>query len=242
MKFFVAGATGYTGSAFVPLAQEHGHQVIAHVRPGSSSLKDARKGFEASGAMIDVTPWEDAEIASAIDRHQPDVVCCFIGTTRERMKQLEAQGKDGAAASYEAVDFGLTDMLVKACGQADLERAPLFVYISAMGVSKSGLNAYMKARWKAEQSIQSSGLPHLIVRPGFISGEDRQEDRPMERIGATLNDALFKTLGVLGAKRLERTYRSMDADELSTAILELAVELAPQRRSRIVEAHDLKRR
>lgn len=228
--------------AFVPLVQSQpAHQVVAHVRPGSSSLEEVRAKFEPSGALIDLTPWELEAMAEAIATHRPDVVCCFIGTTRARMKQLEAKGQDAAKASYEAVDYGLTDLLVRASVLA-AERhqdyaPPRFVYISAMGAGSRGLNAYMKARWKAEQSIMDSGLPYAIARPGFISGEDRQEARTMERVGAKLSDALFKTLGALGADHIARTYMSTDAEELSRALLRLAQSSEP---ALIAESAELK--
>ena len=105
----------------------------------------------------------------------------------------------------------------------------------------------MKARWQAEQSILSSALHAVIARPAFISGEDREEDRLGERLGAVVSDTILKGLGALGAKKLEKTYRSMDADELATALLDLAEASVAQRQDattpnhRIVEAYDLKR-
>lgn len=255
MKCMVFGATGYTGEAVVEIATTRRHEVVAHIRPGSSKLDEARGAFEELGATVAVVPWEEDALATLIADLQPDAVFCLIGTTRHRMKALEKQGKDAAQASYQAVDYGLTDLLVRATSRAHRENPdafdapPTFVYISAMGIStdsKPRGNAYMKARWQAEQAILSSELPAVIARPAFISGEDREEERLGERIGAVVSDTLLKGLGALGAKKLEQTYRSMDADELATALLDLAEasvaspgERAPARR--IVEAYDLKR-
>lgn len=236
MRAFVAGATGYTGRALVETLCEAGHEVVAHIRPESSRREELGPRFEALGAALDLSPWEDEAIRGALRAHRPDAVFCAIGTTKARMRALEASGEDAAAASYEAVDYGLTRMLAEAC--ADLEPAPRLVYISSMGVSPNGLNAYMKARYRAEQAILTSGAPYTIARPGIITGEDREESRPLERLGGKLNDALFGALGALGARQTARRYRSTDAAELARALVRLAE--APDAANRIVEAQELK--
>lgn len=253
MKCMVFGATGYTGEAVVELATKRQHEVVAHIRPGSSKRDEASAAFEELGATVAVVPWEESPLVELIASHRPDAIFCLIGTTRHRMKELEKQGEDAARASYQAVDYGLTDLLVRASSRAmgdTIAATPTFVYISSMGISTEKEprgNAYMKARWQAEQSILSSALHAVIARPAFISGEDREEDRLGERLGAVVSDTILKGLGALGAKKLEKTYRSMDADELATALLDLAEASVAQRQDattpnhRIVEAYDLKR-
>ena len=137
------------------------------------------------------------------------------------------------------MDYGLTDLLVVA-SRALSEPAPRFVYLSSMGVGPRGLNDYMRARYKAEQAVIHSGVPYTIARPGFITGEDRDESRPMEQLGGKLNDVLFGALGALGARELQQRYRTTDARELAQALVKLATD--PACRDRIVEAQDLKMR
>ena len=173
---FIAGATGYTGKALVRELLSRGVDVHAHIRPGSSSLPDAKHAFEEQGAHVDLTPWEADEMAATLGELQPTHVFFVIGTTKKRMKQ------EPGDSSYEAVDYGLAKLLLDACSACESE--PVFVYLSAQGVSEGASTAYYRARWRAEEAVRDSGLSYVIARPGFISGSDRDESRPMERLGS----------------------------------------------------------
>ena len=82
MKLFVAGATGYTGEHLVRIARRAGHDVVAHVRPGSSSLESFAAEHGPNGVIVDTTPWEADAMAATLAEHAPDIVYCLIGTTR----------------------------------------------------------------------------------------------------------------------------------------------------------------
>ncbi len=236
MKAFIAGASGYTGRALVEVLREHSHEVVAHLRPDSSQREALSAHFSAAGALIDLSPWDEAAMTQALREHAPDVVYCLIGTTRARMKDLGARGEDPQAASYEAVDYGLTALLARASVASQVE--PVFVYLSAMGAGPNAAGAYMQARWRAEQAVRDSGLAHVIVRPGLITGEDRPEARPMEQLAGKLTGPLFGALDALGASRLARRYRPTDAQELARALARLGA--APPARAATIEAEDLK--
>ncbi len=225
MRAFIAGATGYTGQAVVAELQRQGHTPIAHARPASAPRLRSR----SPGVEVDTTAWDLDAMGQTLEALSPDLVFCLIGTTKARMRA-------GDGASYMDVDFHLTDVLARATAQA----APnaRFVYVSSMGASADAPGAYMEARWAAEESIRASGLAHVIARPAFITGADRQESRLGESLGALATNAVFKTLGALGARTLERRYRSTDAPELARALIHYA--LHTHTRERIVEAEDLK--
>lgn len=234
MRFWVAGATGYTGSAFVREARAAGHDVIAHVRPGSASEERARGAFEPLGAVVDTTAWMVDPLRDRLRAERVDAVLCLIGTTRKRGL---AEGMKGTEM-YDKVDYGLTAMLVSAAAASGTR--PCFVYLSAMGVREDARSPYMRARWKAETAVRNSGLPFVIARPGFISGSDREERRPAERVGAVVADGLLAMAGVLGARQLRDTYRSMDATTLARALLSAATD--PNARHQVLEADSLRMR
>jgi uncharacterized protein YbjT (DUF2867 family) len=234
-RAFVAGATGLTGRSVVEHLRERGVETVAHVRPDSSRLEAWRERFEALGAEVDTTPWDEAAMTETLRERAPTHVFALLGTTRARAKQASKQGRDAAAESYEAVDYGLTALLRRAAEAAG--HRPRFVYLSAMGVSESTRNPYMVARVRIEAELREGALPYTIVRPSFILG-DRDAPRPGESVGAAVVDGALGVLGVLGARRFRDRYRSITGDELAAALVRLALD--PDAANRVVEADELR--
>jgi uncharacterized protein YbjT (DUF2867 family) len=228
---FIAGATGYTGREVVRLLAQGESEVFAHIRPDSASLSSWTERFGAWGASVDTTPWETEAMADALRQHRPDVVFCLIGTTRARGRR----SSDPSRETYDTVDFGLSALLVDACEAAG--HAPRIVYVSSVGCGPTTSSAYMHARWKTEEYIRGSSLPYVIARPSFISGPDRDEGRPMERLGSAFADGILTGLGALGGSRIARRYRSTDGATLAQALIRLA---ASDDEHQVVESEDLR--
>lgn len=220
VRAFVAGATGFTGRAVVAELARRQVEVRAHVRPDSHQLDDWRQTFGALGdhVRVDTTAWEEQALIASLAADPPGVVFALLGTTRARASR---DAKHGADSSYEAIDYGLTAMLRRACEA--LEHPPRFVYLSSMGVREGAAGSYLQARWKVEQELQAGALPYVIARPSFITGE-RDESRPGERIGSAVADGLLGVVGALGGKRLADRYRSTDDVTLARALVSLALD------------------
>jgi uncharacterized protein YbjT (DUF2867 family) len=214
---FVAGATGYTGREVVRVLVGRGVRTVAHVRPDSPRLEEWRQRFEGAGAAVDSTPWVDAEMVHTLSTLQPTHVFSLLGTTRARRRESATRG---ATESYEAIDFGLTAMLIRAAVASGSK--PRFVYLSSMGVREHTSNAYLAARWRAESLLHASGLPYIIARPSFITGPGRDESRPLERAGAAVVDALASVARVAGAERLASSMRSLTGEELADGLVRYA--------------------
>ncbi len=228
---FVAGATGYTGREVVAALAARGAAAVAHVRPESSRLPEWRERFAALGARVDATAWQPDAMAATLAALRPTHVFALLGTTRARAAAAVRAG--GPAADYEAVDYGLSVLLLRAaaaCGSR-----PRFVYLSSLGAGGTGGNAYIRARNRVEAELRASGLPFLIVRPSFITGDDREESRPGERVGAAALDWGTRLLGALGARRLRDRFRPRTGRELAASIVRLALE----GREGVVEAEQL---
>lgn len=221
---FVAGATGYTGREVVRVLRERQVETVAHVRPDSPSLSRWRDEFESLGARVDETPWKLDAMRERLAAISPSVVFALLGTTRARKNALARRGGDPEAASYEAVDYGLTALLLEAA-RASCPDAR-FVYLSAMGVTPNAQagSGYNGVRARMEAELRDSGQPHTVARPAFISGEDREEDRPLERVAARTGDALLGIAAAFGAKRLTAQLRSLSARELATGLVSLALD------------------
>jgi uncharacterized protein YbjT (DUF2867 family) len=168
-------------------------------------------------------------------RLRPSIVFCLIGTTRKRGKQASAIDPETGIQDYESVDFGLTELLLNACLEAQI--LPRFVYLSSIGTGPDAGNAYSQARYKAEEAVRQSGLPYTIARPAIIHGPGRDDSRPMEHVAATLGDSLLALSGVFGARRLQQRYRSISNLELAAALIRIAID--PETVNSIVERKDL---
>jgi nucleoside-diphosphate-sugar epimerase len=226
-RAFVAGATGYTGQEVVRELRRRGIETVAHVRPDSSRLDRWREEFARVGAAVDTTSWEPAAMTATLGRLQPDLVFALLGTTRARVRRAE----QGRGEGYESVDYGLTRLLLDAVVSA----APgsRFVYLSSLGVREGSRNPYLAVRARLEGELRRSGLPHVIARPAFVTGPDREESRPAERIAAAVVDGGLALAGRLGGRGLQRRYASMDAATLARGLVRAAMQPA---RDQLLEA------
>lgn len=229
---FVAGATGYTGREVVRVLAQRGARVVAHVRPDSSALNAWRDRFASYGVEVDETSWEADAMARTLQALAPTHVFALLGTTRARARR---EGL-GASEAYERIDYGLTAMLVDAA--ATCSAPPRFVYLSAAGVGPRSRNPYVRARWRAEAHLRESGLTWTIARPSFITGDDRDERRPLERLGASISDGMLGVAGALGARRLRERYRSTDNTTLAEGLVRIALDRAWE--NQIVHSEDLR--
>ena len=231
----MAGATGYTGSALVARLAAAGLPTWAHVRPDSPRLSEWRERFESLGVEVDTTPWEAPAMTARFADLEPDLVFALLGTTRSRQVRERRQGVSVEANSYERVDYGLTVMLLEAmCASAAEAR---FVYLSSAGAG-GGRSAYLQARQRVEQKLAESSAAWTVARPSFITGPDREEGRPMERLGAAMTDCTVALAGLFGAHRVRERYRSASADELAAALLHWA--RSPEGARRILESEELR--
>jgi uncharacterized protein YbjT (DUF2867 family) len=233
---FVAGATGYTGREVVRDLRARGIRAVAHVRPDSSRLEEWRARFGDGGAEVDATPWEEEAMTATFERLRPNLVFALLGTTKKRASKAAAAGEDASRETYEAVDYGLSALLLRAAVKAG--HRPRFVYLSSMGVSEDARGQYLKVRARLERELRESGLPYTIARPSFITGSDRDEDRPMERLGAGVGDALLGAAALLGAKRLRDRYASIDPKTLAESLVRFAIE--PAGENKVLEADALR--
>jgi len=216
---WVAGATGYVGRAVVQSLAARGVVTWAHVRPDSPRLTEWSSRFDSLGThvRVDTTPWEEEALAAALVRAQPTLVFLLLGTTKARARQARREGRLPAAESYQAVDYGLSHLLLQAVRRAGL--APRIVLLSALGVGPDSRLAYLQARWQLEEELRTSGLETRIARPAIITGADREEPRPLERLGAKLGDGLLALAGLLGLRLLQARYRATNASLLAEALV-----------------------
>ncbi len=231
VHFFVAGATGYVGQALVREARGRGIAVSAHVRPDSPSREAASERFLALGASVESVAWEGDALAAALARSRPTHVLFLVGTTFRRIVADRSRG-----TSYASVDLALLERMLAAV--RGLEHPPRFVYLSSMGAGPRARGRYLLTRTRAEEAVLASGLPYTIARPPIITGPDREESRPMERLAGVVVSACARAGGlVLGAAFRDR-WRPTDASELAHALVQAA--LAHTTIDRVLLAEELR--
>jgi uncharacterized protein YbjT (DUF2867 family) len=226
---FILGATGFVGREVVRQLCVRGTQTIAHVRPDSSSVDKWRTTWTEQGATVDTTAWDVAAMTARFRETKPAQIYICIGTTRSAAKRDKVEGD-----IYEKIDLGLTQIAVDAARAS--ETNPRIIYLSSIGADKGARSAYLKARGRAEDVVSSSGLPYVIARPSFITGE-RDESRMGEKTAAIFGDGLLAVAGVLGGKGVRDKYRSTTPDVLASALIRLGE--APEH-DRIVDGGDLR--
>lgn len=215
---FVAGATGYTGQQVVRALRRRGVRTIAHVRPDSSRRPHFEAEWSELGAEADSTAWEPEAMAARIRELKPTLVFGLLGTTKARVTAEKKRG--GPGLGYEAVDYGMTMMVLEGCRRVD--PPPRFVYLSALGVRETSPGSYYHARWKVETALRGGRVPWTIAQPSFISGPDREETRPLERVGSILGGALLK----LGGRKVSDTWGPITAEVLGEGLVRHALDPA----------------
>ncbi len=229
MSAFVLGATGFVGREVVRQLCVRGTKTYAHVRPDSSKLAEWRTRFGEVGAEVDATAWDAAALAARWRELAPAQIYVCIGTTRSKAKTDQVQGD-----IYEAVDLSLTKITIDAARGS--EQKPRIVYLSSVGADANARSAYLRARGKAEDVVKTSGLPWVIARPSFITG-DRDESRLGEKTAGAVGDGLLAVVGVFGGKRMRDRYRSTTPDVLASALIRIGE--APEH-DKIVDGADLR--
>lgn len=202
---FVAGATGAVGSALVQILRSDGFAVIPHVRPQTAERHPLGKDPDALVCDLGDAPKVDAAM------HRAGAIVCSVGTMRRRF----AQGD-----TYESSDYEPVVRLVESARRAGDPR--YFVLVSALGARPG--SGYLGWKFKAEEVVQKSGLPHAILRPSFLDStrsgsqpSDGKQRAPPPIIGAAF--ARLRSLPSL--KQISDDLRPIPVETLCRAIAEL---------------------
>ncbi len=229
---FVFGATGYVGRAVVEVAARTADvaKVTAHVRPGSPRAGDLEE-LASERVVVDRTPLEAEPLSAALEACAPSHVFICHGTTARRARE------EGLASPYEAIDLGLTQLVLTAAGA--VSPPPRIVYLSSIGASARAKGAYLSARWRAEEAVRSSGLPFTICRAPLLGGPDRGEARTLETLARTVADPLLAALGAVGLTRVRDRLSSMDSTEAAEGMVRSGFHYMTI--NRVVESDELRR-
>lgn len=152
MRVLVAGANGQVGHRVVLMLAKAGHEVRAMIRDESQASGMQKIGGEPVVADLE---GDVSGTAAGCDA----VVFSAGGGPGSGPKKKETIDRQGAVKLIEA---------------AKQHGVPRYIMVSAMGAAdpESGSEAmkpYLRAKARADEALQESGLAYTIIRPGRLT-------------------------------------------------------------------------
>jgi uncharacterized protein YbjT (DUF2867 family) len=164
----IAGASGLVGGECLQrlLASETYAKVTVVTR---RSLGAAARHPKLREIVVDF-----ARLDSVGDELRADHVFCALGTTIR---------KAGSQEKFRQVDFEYPRRLAQLTLANGARHCSL---VSALGASSKSGVFYSRVKGELEDALRAMGWPSLcLLRPSVIAG-NRQESRPLERLGEAL--------------------------------------------------------
>ena len=195
----ILGASGLTGQQLLK-------QLTIDERYSTIKLFSRKKTENTSSKVIEKTG-DILALENFKEDFTADEVFVCIGTTAKKTPDK---------TMYKNIDFGIPATAAKLAKENHI---PTFIVVSAMGANAKSSIFYNKTKGEMEQAVLSEKIPNTyILRPSIIGG-NRNENRPMEKIG----QAIFKLLQPLMVGKLKK-YRIIEAENIAKAMLHLANE------------------
>jgi uncharacterized protein YbjT (DUF2867 family) len=140
----ITGASGFVGTAVTQALLHHELKILARTPSATAPRRTTIVG--------DVT-----------DATSLDGVCDGVDTLVHLVAIIQETGE----ASFDRVIRQGSENIFQEAKRAGVKHV---VYISAIGAQDNPDFQYHQAKWRAEQALQASGLPHTILRPSIIYG------------------------------------------------------------------------
>ncbi|MCP3395873.1 SDR family oxidoreductase [Bradyrhizobium sp. CCGB20] len=146
----VLGASGLIGRFITDDLRARGFRMVGVARSLSPAQKMGAQDIERPILSLDT-----AALARLISEHAVDVVVNCLGVLQ-----------DGPGSDTSAVHRDFVARLLQAIGASG--RAIRLVHISIPGTAEADRTAFATTKREAERLIAASGVPHAILRPGFV--------------------------------------------------------------------------
>jgi uncharacterized protein YbjT (DUF2867 family) len=149
-RILVFGASGLIGRFVTDDLRARGFHVVGIARKFSASQKAGASDLELPVMSIDA-----AALARLLRDHAIDVVVNCLGVLQ-----------DGPGSDTSAVHRDFVEKLLRAIGEQG--RAIRLVHISIPGRPDEDRTPFSRTKREAERLIAVFGIPHAILRPGFV--------------------------------------------------------------------------
>lgn len=185
MKVLVAGANGQVGQHIVRLLAERDHRVQAMIRNQDQAQRLRELGGEPVVADL------EGDVSHTVEGS--DAVIFSAGG-----------GPGSGAEKKETVDYGGASKLIQAAIEHGVNR---YLMVSTVGAqdpenANEKMQPYLRAKARADEELEHSGLDYTIVRPGPLTDEQgtgridastelgRRKEIPREDVARTIVVAL----------------------------------------------------
>jgi uncharacterized protein YbjT (DUF2867 family) len=196
MKVLVAGAHGKTARRLVRMLAEDSHQVRGLVRK-----EEQMSDVESDGAEPVLVDLEKGGVEGAVGRavEEYDAVIFAAGA-----------GPGSGAARKETMDY---EGAVKLIMAAEEHGARRYLMLSSMGAGdpeggSEAMRPYLRAKARADERLQESGLDYTIIRPGSLTNDEGtgriEADESLGRRGEISRDDVARTFAE--ALEMDNTY------------------------------------
>ena len=182
MRVAIAGGHGRIALRLTQLLTGDGDQVTSLIRNADHGGDVRNVGGDP--VLCDLENASDDEVARAIA--DSGAVVFAAGA-----------GPGSGSERKETMDYGGAVKLIEAAKAAGISR---YVIVSSMGADPNNegedtFSVYLRAKGKADEALQNSGLEHTIVRPGMLTDDpgtgaieigDRRGEIPRDDVAAVL--------------------------------------------------------
>jgi len=193
----VLGASGLIGRFVTDDLRARGFRVIGLARKLSPAQTMSALDIELPILILDA-----AALTRLLSEHAVDVVVNCLGVLQ-----------DGPGSDTNAVHRDFVARLLQAV--AGSGRAIRLVHISIPGNAEADRTAFATTKREAERLIAASGIPHAILRPGFVVA-------PSAYGGSALLRALAAFPLDLPAREMGMPFQPVTVEDISATIAWLA--------------------
>ncbi|QOZ06328.1 SDR family oxidoreductase [Bradyrhizobium sp. CCBAU 51765] len=193
----VLGASGLIGRFVTDDLRRRGFRVVGVARSLSPAQRMSALDIELPILSLDVTA-----LTRLLKEHAADVVVNCLGVLQ-----------DGPSSSTSGVHRDFVARLLQAIGGSG--RAIRLVHVSIPGAAETDRTAFATTKREAERLIVASGIPHAILRPGFVVA-------PAAYGGSAMLRALAAFPVDLPAKEMVTPFQPVAIEDISATIAWLA--------------------
>jgi len=189
----VLGASGLIGRFVTDDLRARGFRVVGLARKLSPA-----QTMSALDIELPILSLDTAALTHVLDAHAVDVVVNCLGVLQ-----------DGPGSDTDAVHRDFVARLLRAI--AGSGRAIRLVHISIPGTAEADRTAFATTKREAERLITASGIPHAILRPGFVVA-------PSAYGGSAMLRALAAFPLDLPDAEMARPFRPVAVEDISATI------------------------